>query len=99
MDTDNVINPQKLRIEIWMNDNMEWSLEGEGTPLLYNQTAIKLRSLFPGEDEINLVIDKDDVRTVAVSKAMDEVASLGGEKNIMLCDKNYEKMMMFVYNG
>ena len=99
MNTNSVKYPQKLRIEIWMNDNMEWSLEGEGSSLLYSQAAIKLRSLFPGEDEINLVIDKDDVRTVALSKAMDEIALLGGEKNIMLCDKNYEKMMMFVYNG
>lgn len=99
MSTESEKNSQKLRIEIWMNDNMEWSLEGEGSPLLYSQTAIKLRSLFPGEEEINLVIDKDDVRTVPTSKAIDEVASLGGEKNIMLCDKDYEKMMMFVYNG
>ena len=90
---------KKLRVEIWMNDNMEWSLEGEGSTVLYNQAAIKVRSLFPGEEEINLVIDKDDVRTVPITKAIDEVAALGGEKNIMLCDKNYEKMMMFVYNG
>jgi len=94
-----VKNPQKLRIEIWMNDNMEWSLDGDGSTVLYNQAAIKLRSLFPGEDEIKLVLDKEDVRTIPISKAIDEVASLGGEKNIMLCDKNYVKMMMFVYNG
>lgn len=81
-----------------MNDNMEWSLDGQDSPLLYSQAAIKLRSLFPGDEEINLVLDKDDVRKVALSKAIDEVTALGGERNIMLCDKNYEKMMMFVYN-
>jgi hypothetical protein len=99
MDTNSVKNPQKLRIEIWMNDNMEWSLDGDGSQVLYSQAAIKLRSLFPGEEEVKLVLDKDDVRTVPITKAIDEVTALGGEKNIMLCDKKYEKMMMFVYNG
>lgn len=92
-------NTQKLRIEIWMNDNMEWSLEGDGSAHQYRQAGMRLRSLFPEEEEIQLVMDKDDVRTVGISNAIDEVSSLGGEKNVMLCDKKYEKMMMFVYNG
>ncbi len=99
MDSNSLKKPQRLRIEIWTNDNMEWSLEGNGSPIQYQQAGMKVRSLFHEEDEIRLVLDKDDVRTVAVSNAIDEVRALGGEKNIMLCDKKYEKMMIFVYNG
>ncbi len=78
---------------------MEWSLEGDGTPLQYQQAAIKLRSLFPEEKELQLVEDSENVRTVDLSKAIDEVKSLPGNKNIMICDKKYERMMMFIYNG
>ncbi|HVY54241.1 MAG TPA: hypothetical protein VHC46_00630, partial [Thermodesulfobacteriota bacterium] len=65
----------------------------------YRQAAIKLRSLFPDADEVELVIDKDNIRTVPIEKAIDDVQSLGGERNLMLCDKKYEKMMMFVYSA
>ncbi len=88
-----------LRIEIWSKGAIEWSLEGSGDWLQYRQAAIKLRSLFPDADEVELVIDKDNIRTVPIEKAIDDVQSLGGERNLMLCDKKYEKMMMFVYSA
>ncbi|NIO19257.1 MAG: hypothetical protein GTN76_00540 [Candidatus Aenigmarchaeota archaeon] len=87
-----------LRIEIWMNDNIEWSLEGEGSPLQFQQAGIKLRYLFPEEKELQLVFDKDNITTVELSNAIDRIKSSSEKKNIMLCDKNYEKMMMFIYN-
>ena len=87
-----------LRIEIWMNSNLEWSLVGEGSPLQFQQAGIKLRYLFPEEEELQLVIDKDNIRTVELADAIDRIKSFSREKNIMLCDKNYEKMMMFIYN-
>jgi hypothetical protein len=88
-----------LRIEIWSNGAIEWSLEGEGDWLQYRQAAIKLRALFPEADEVEIVLDKDNVRTVPIGDAIEEVKSLGGGQNLMLCDKKYEKMMMFVYGG
>jgi hypothetical protein len=86
-----------LRIEIWFKDNMEWSLEGDGSDDQYRQTKLKLRSLFPEDEELNIVIDKENVRTVPLDEAVDEVKSLGGRQNLMLCDNKYEKMMMFIY--
>ncbi len=87
-----------LRIEIWSKDNMEWSFEGDGSDAQYQQTGLKLRSLFPEEEELNLVLDPDNVRTVPLKDAVEEIKSLGGKQNLMLCDKNYEKMMMFIYS-
>jgi hypothetical protein len=87
-----------LRIEIWDGESIEWSLVGEGTELQYDQASIKLRSLFPEQTEIELVINKDEVRTVEKPRAMEEVRKLGGSDNIMLTDKNYTKMMIFIYS-
>lgn len=88
-----------LRIEIWSKGEIEWSLEGSGDWLQYRQAAIKLRALFPEEDEVELVLDRDNIKTVPLVEAIDRIQSLGGGSNLMLCDKNYEKMMMFVYSG
>jgi len=86
-----------LRIEIWSKGAIEWSLEGSGDWLQYQQAAIKLRSLFPDAEEVELVLGGDNVRTFPLKDAIEEVKSLGGARNLMLCDKEYEKMMMFVY--
>lgn len=88
-----------LRIEIWSKDKIEWSLEGSGDWLQYQQSAIKLRSLFPDAEEVELVLGGNNVRTVPLKDAIEEVKSLGGAQNLMLCDKKYERMMMFVYCG
>lgn len=88
-----------LRIEIWSKDKIEWSLEGSGDWLQYSQAAIKLRSLFPDSEEVELVLGGNNVRTVLLKDAIEEIKSLGGARNLMLCDKKYEKMMMFVYCG
>ena len=88
-----------LRIEIRSKGSIEWSLEGEGDWLQYQQAGIKLRSLFPEAEEVEIVLGANDMRTVPLKDAIDEVKSLGGASNLMLCDKKYEKMMMFVYSG
>ena len=44
MNTKNVAPPRTLRIEIWKKDNMEWSLEGDGSQLQYQQAGMKIRS-------------------------------------------------------
>ena len=99
MGADDVKSSQMLRIEIWSKGSIEWSLEGSGDWLQYRQAAIKLRALFLESDEVELVLNKDDIKTVPLEKAIKEVESLGGGRNLMLCDKKYEKMMMFVYSG
>lgn len=78
---------------------MEWSLDGDCSPLQFQHAAIKLRPLFPDEDELLLVEDSDNVRTVELSQAIEEVQALPSNKNIMICDKRYERIMMFIYNG
>ena len=88
-----------LRIEIWSKDSIEWSLEGDGDALQYQQTAIKLRSLFPDAEEVELVLDENNVRTVPLKEAIEEIKSLAGKQNLMLCDKKYEKMMVFIYGS
>lgn len=87
-----------LRIEIWDGKSMEWSLEGDGSGLQYDQASIKLRSLFPEQTEIQLVLNKDEVRTVDKPRAMEEIQTLEGKENLMLTDKDYTKMMIFIYS-
>ena len=87
-----------LRIEIWDGDSMEWSLEGDASGTQYDQASIKLRSLFPEQSEIQLVLNKDEVRTVERSRAIEEIRALEEKKNLMLTDKNYTKMMIFIYS-
>lgn len=77
---------------------MEWSLEGDGSGLQYDQASIKLRSLFPEQTEIQLVLNKDEVRTVDKPRAMEEIQTLEGKENLMLTDKDYTKMMIFIYS-
>ena len=77
---------------------MEWSLEGDGSGLQYDQAYIKLRSLFAEQTEIQLVLNKDEVRTVEKSRAIEEIRSLEGKENLMLTDKDYTKMMIFIYS-
>ena len=86
-----------LKIEIWDGESIQWSLSGEGNDLQYDQASIRLRSLFPEQTEIQLVLNKNEVRTVEKSHAIEEVHKLGGNDDIMLTDKNYTKMMIFIY--
>ena len=88
----------RLRIEIWAGESMEWSLEGEGSELQYDQASIKLRALFPEQEHIRLALNKDDVREVERGRAIEEVKSLEGRDNLMLTDKDYTKMMIFIYS-
>ena len=77
---------------------MEWSLEGDGSGLQYDQASIKLRALFPEQAEIRLVLNKDEVRTVERALAIEEIRELEGRENLMLTDKDYTKMMIFIYS-
>lgn len=88
----------RLRIEIWAGESMEWSLEGDGSSLEYDQASIKLRALFAEESEIKLVLSKDEVRDVEKASAIEEIKSLQGKDNLMLTDSAYSKMMIFIYS-
>ena len=46
----------------------------------------------------SLFLNKDDVRTVEKSRAMEEIRSQQGKENLMLTDKDYTKMMIFIYS-
>ncbi len=88
---------QTLRIEIWMKDNMEWSLEGDGSALQYQQASIKLRSLFSEAQELKLVKNKTDVTTVSKDSALDIIKDNLSNENLMLCDEQFTRMMVFFY--
>ncbi len=88
---------QTLRIEIWMKDNMEWSLEGDGSALQYQQASIKLRSLFSEAQELKLVKNKTDVTTVSKDSALDIIKDNLSNENLMLCDGQFTRMMVFFY--
>ena len=77
---------------------MEWSLEGDGSDLQYDQASIKLRVLFPEQENIRLVLNKDEVRQVKRACAIEEVKGLEGRDNLMLTDNDYTKMMIFIYS-
>ncbi len=97
MNTKNVAPPRTLRIEIWKKDNMEWSLEGDGSQLQYQQAGMKIRSLGKDEDELKLVINKDNVSTVKKDEALEVIKSTISNQDIMLCDENFTRMMVFFY--
>ena len=90
-------SPQTLRIEIWMKDNMEWSLEGDGSDLQFQQTAIKLRSLFSDCQELKLVKNKEEVSTVDKDKALEVIKENLSNENLMLCDEEFKRIMVFFY--
>ncbi len=87
----------KLRIEIWMRDNMEWSLEGDGSDEQFNTASLRLRSLFPDEANLKLVRNKEDVSTVSKDKALEVVRNSLPHDNLMLCDEKFSRMMVFFY--
>ncbi len=97
MNVKNTLTPRTLRIEIWKKDNMEWSLEGDGSQLQYQQAGMKIRSLFKDEDELKLVINKDNVSTVKKDEALEVIKSTISNQDIMLCDENFTRMMVFFY--
>jgi len=88
---------QTLRIEIWMNENMEWSLEGDGSPEQYRQAGIRIRSLFKDEDKLKLVRNKDNISSVSKADAIDVIRNTLSNDNLMLCDENFTRMMVFFY--
>ena len=97
MNVKNTLTPRTLRIEIWKKDNMEWSLEGDGSQLQYQQAGMKIRSLFKDEDELKLVINKNNVSTVKKDEALEVIKSTISNQDIMLCDENFTRMMVFFY--
>ena len=86
-----------LRVEIWMNDNMEWSLEGDGSDAQYQQAGMKISTLFKDENDLKLVRDKSDVSPVSKDEALSVVKDTLSDENIMLCDGNFTRMMVFFY--
>lgn len=88
---------QTLRIEIWMKDNMEWSLEGDGSDEQFQTASIKLRSLFSDSGELKLVKNKSDVTTVSKDSALEMIKDTLGAENLMLCDEQFTRMMVFFY--
>jgi hypothetical protein len=92
-------SPQILRIEIWINENMEWSLEGNGSPEQYRQADIRLRSLFKDKDELKLVRNKDNISAVSKVHAIEVIRDTLSNDNLMLCDEKVTRMMVFFYLG
>ena len=90
-------SPQTLRIEIWMKENMEWSLEGDGSEEQFQLAEMKIRSLFSQENELKLVKNKNEVSTVSKDEALDGIKSGLSNENLMLCDENFDRMMVFFY--
>lgn len=97
MNVKSTLTPRTLRIEIWKKDNMEWSLQGDGSTIQYQQAAIKIRSLFKGEDELKLVRNKDNVSTVSKEGALEVIKNSLSNDNLMLCDEKFTRMMVFFY--
>jgi len=87
----------EIRVEVWMNDKIEWSLEGNGSIEQFKQAGMKIRSYFP-EEKINLVIDKENVTSIYKTQALDEVILNLQDHNVMLCDSTYNTMMVFIKN-
>ena len=90
-------NEQKLRIEIWMKENMEWSLEGDGSDEQFKTAAIRLRSLFADEESLKLVKNKKDVSDIPKDQALSVIKENLSGNNLMICDEKFRRMMVFFY--
>ncbi len=97
MNAEKTLTPRTLRIEIWKKDNMEWSLDGDGSTLQYQQAGMKIRSLFKDEDELKLVRNKDNVSTVSKEGALEVIKNSLSNDNLMLCDEKFTRLMVFFY--
>jgi hypothetical protein len=97
MNAEKTLIPRTLRIEIWKKGNMEWSLDGDGSALQYQQAGMKIRSLFKDEDELKLVRNKDNVSTVSKDDALEVIKNSLSNDNLMLCDEKFTRMMVFFY--
>ena len=93
----NATSPQTLRIEIWIKENMEWSLEGDSSDQQFQLAAMKIRSLVAGREELKRVKKKDEVSTVSKDGALDEIKSSLSNENLILCDEKFTRMMVFFY--
>jgi len=76
---------------------MEWSLEGDGGAEQLRQVGIKIRSLFRDEEKLKLVRNKDSVSSVSKDNALDVIKDSLTNENLMLCDENYTRSMVFFY--
>ncbi|MEM7009106.1 MAG: hypothetical protein AAF462_08240 [Thermodesulfobacteriota bacterium] len=97
MSTHDDISPRVLRIEIWMKDNMEWSIDGDGSEDQFKLAEMKVRSLFKDEEELKLVKNKDDISAVSKDKAIETIQNTLSNDNLMLCDEKFTRMMVFFY--
>lgn len=88
---------QKLRIEVWMKENMEWSLEGDGSDNQFKTAAIRLRSLFAEEQNLKLVMNKKDVSDIPKDRALSIIKDNLSGNNLMICDEKFSRMMVFFY--
>ena len=88
---------QKLRIEIWMKDNMEWSLEGGSIEDQFKIASIRLKSLFADEESLKLVKNKKDVSDIPKDQALSIIKDNLTGNNLMICDENFTRMMVFFY--
>lgn len=86
-----------LRIEIWMKDNMEWSLKGGSIEDQFKTAAIRLRSLFAEEENLKLVKNKEEVSDIPKDKALEVIKNNLSGNNLMLCDEKFTRMMVFFY--
>ncbi len=88
---------QKLRIEIWIKENMEWSLECDGSDEHFKTAAIRLRSLFADEQNLKLVKNKKDVSNIPKDRALSIIKNNLSGNNLMICDEKFRRMMVFFY--
>ncbi len=87
----------QLRIEIWMDEKIEWSSEGDGTAEQLRFAGLKIPAYFP-DDKINLVLDKDNVTLIDKKSALNEVIDKFHKHNVMLCDTSFNTMMVFIWD-
>ena len=93
------LSEQKLRIEIWMKDNMEWSLEGGSIEDQFKTASIRLKSLFAKEENLKLVKNKEEVSDIPKDQALSIIKDNLSGNNLMICDEKFTRMMVFFYLG
>ena len=76
----------------------EWSFVGEGNDFREQEVAEFIESFF-AESDVYIVKDRHNSFLISLSEAPKKVKELLKDKDVILCDLSFKKMIEFNYIG
>lgn len=101
MDAKNIFiacNHMKNKISWEKESGNEWSFVGEGNDFKENEVQDFVDSYF-NEKELYLVVDRHNALSIFASEAASKIKGYLDKKDVVLCNKRFDKMIEFNYIG